>query len=364
MNFDFSEEQLLLKSEARRFLENSCDLSLVRTVLDDDSTSYHAQLWRSIADLGWTSTVIPEEYGGLGLTAVELCAIAEELGRSIAPIPFSSTAYLFTHALLIAGSQEQKSRLLPKIATGEIIGCCAIAESPGETPIKTNYRASGLKGIKMPVTDGDIAQYAVVLATDSNGESLFLIDLSSPNIQREKLKILDPTRSAAKIVFSGVEAEPLGPSGKGRELKELIYDQCAIYTAFEQIGGTDAVLDLAKNYALERYAFGRPIGSFQAIKHRLAQMYIHSQLARSHAYYGAWALASKSEKLPLAASAAIVSASKAYWFASKECIEIFGGLGATWEADCHLFYRRGKQLSLMLGQPTYWRERLVSALEQ
>jgi alkylation response protein AidB-like acyl-CoA dehydrogenase len=142
-----------------------------------------------------------------------------------------------------------------------------------------------------------------------------------------------------------------------------IYDRAATYIAFEQVGGADRCLEMTRDYALERYAFGRPIGSYQAIKHKLADFYILNQLARSHAYYGAWALGEGNAQLARAASAARVAASEAYWFAAKEMIQIFGGIGTTWDADCHLHYRRSKHLATMVGGPPLWRERLVADLE-
>jgi alkylation response protein AidB-like acyl-CoA dehydrogenase len=213
------------------------------------------------------------------------------------------------------------------------------------------------------VTDGDVATHAVVLALEAHELGLFLIDLSTDGVSRKVLKTLDPTRSAAELCFQNVAAERLGPAGAGEALLNNIIDRGAVLIAFEQIGGADQALEMARNYALERYSFGRPIGSFQAIKHRLADMYIRNQLARSNAYFGAWMLSEGSNTLARAAAAARIAASDAYWFAAKETIEIFGGIGTTWEVDCHLHYRRAKQLALMVGGPVVWRERLVSSLE-
>ena len=363
MDFDYSEEQLLMQSEARRFLASACNLDVVREVLNSSEKSYSPDLWKQIAEMGWLGAGIPEKYGGLGLGSTELCAIAEELGRALAPVPFSTTQYLFAQALLIAGSEEQKERYLPDVASGELIGSFATVEGPSEVSLDTIVTSTGLTGVKIPVTDGDIARFAVVLATDKGQESLYIIDLTSPGVVRSMLSSLDPTRSIAKLELTDVACELLGELGKGRQLKQHIYDRSAVFVAFEQLGGADAVLDATKSYALERYAFGRPIGSYQALKHRMAHMYVRNQVARSNAYYGAWALDSDTGMLPRAAAAARVAASDAYWFASKESIEIFGGMGTTWEANCHLFYRRAKHLSLLVGQPERWRERLAAELE-
>jgi alkylation response protein AidB-like acyl-CoA dehydrogenase len=364
MNFDYSEEQQLLRQEARRFLSDNSDVEAVRQVLNDADQPYDNALWSSVADLGWLGAIIPEEDGGLGLGATELCAISEELGRALAPIPFCSTVYLLTQALLIAGNDEQRASLLPKIAAGKLLGCLATSEGPGVRAAQTRVENGRLTGTKVPVSDGDVADYAIVLAADDAGGSLYLVDLSADGIEAKPLTTLDPTRSAAELSFSNTAVERLGDAGAGQALVQQIFDRAAIYIAFEQIGGADAVLEMARDYALERYAFGRAIGSFQAIKHRIANMYIRNQVARSNCYYGAWALESASKELPKAAAAARVAANEAFRFASKEAIEVFGGIGTTWEADCHLYYRRAKQLALAVGPTAAWRERLAAELER
>lgn len=364
MNFDYSEEQRLLQQEARKFLTANSDSAAVRGVLDDSNKAFDHTLWSSIATLGWLGAIIPESDGGLGLDATDLCAISEELGRAIAPVPFASTAYLFTQALLLAGSEEQRKRLLPRIAEGNLIGCFATSERAGTRAIDTRVNQGKLNGLKIPVTDGDIADFAIVLASDADGCSLYLTDLRADGVQAKPLSTLDPSRSAAELSFSNTPAELLGDAGNGHALVQQVFDRAAIFIAFEQIGGADAVLEMARDYALERYAFGRPIGSFQAIKHRIANMYIRNQVARSNCYYGAWALEAQSDELPKAAAAARVAASEAFRFASKEAIEVFGGIGTTWETDCHLFYRRAKQLALVVGPTAVWRERLAAELER
>ena len=366
MNFDFSDDQKFLKSEARKFLEGECPTSRVRKVLDDDARAYDEDLWKAVAAQGWLGAAIPEEHGGLGLGYLELCVIAEELGRSLAPIPFASTVYFLAEAVLLAGSEAQKAALLPKIAAGEVIGCLATSEGPGLlTPSSVQASVSGgkLSGAKVPVSDGGIATHALVLAKEGGQPGLFLVDLAS-GVTRESLKTLDPTRDSAKLTFSGAPAERLGGAGDGFALLEQILDRAAVLLAFEQCGGADRCLEMAKAYALERYAFGRVIASYQAIKHKLADIYVKNELARSNAYYGAWALNTGAPELPVAASAARIAASEAFWFASKENIQTHGGMGFTWEVDAHLFYRRSRQLSLVAGAPRVWKERLVSQLER
>ena len=365
MNFDYSDDQKFLKSEARKFLDARATAKVNRAVLDDPTKSYDADLWTAVAEMGWLGTAIPEEHGGLGLGHVELCAIAEELGRVVAPIPFASTVYFFAEAVMLAGSEAQKADLLPKVSSGELIGCFATSEGPGAVAadrLSCTVDGGKLSGVKIPVTDGDIAHKAVVLASEGGKPSLFIVDLSG--VTRETLKTLDPSRSAAKLTFSGAPAERLGGVGEGIALMEAVFDRAAVLIAFEQVGGADKCLEMAKEYALGRYAFGRTIAGYQAIKHKLADIYVKNELARSNAYYGAWALNTSASELPIAASAARIAGSEAFWFAAKENVQTHGGMGFTWAVDCHLYYRRAKQLGLVAGAARSWKERLVSQLER
>lgn len=366
MNFDFSEDQKYLAGEARKFLDAESPTSEVRKVLNDDAVPYHKALWKKIAEMGWLGTTIPEEHGGLGLGMLEMCVLAEEMGRAIAPVPFASTAYYLTEALKLAGSEAQKAALLPQIAAGDIIGAWAASEGPGHptaATLSTTFDGKALTGTKIPVTDGDVATHAVVLAKEGKGASLVLVDLSGKGVSRKTVQTLDPTRSHAEITFDGAAAERLGGKGEGEALTAALLDRVAVLLAFEQVGGATRCLEMANEYAKNRYAFGRPIGGNQAIKHKLADMYVKNEVARSNAYYGAWALSTGAPELPEAAAAARVAASEAFWFASKENIQTHGGMGFTWEVDCHLFYRRAKLLSVQAGSPKVWKEKLVRALE-
>jgi len=364
MNFEFSEEQNMLRDQAKNFLDAKCSRQVVRAVLDGGD-SFAKEVWAEMKQLGWMGTAIPEEYGGLGMSDLELCVIAEELGRSLAPTPFSSSVYLFARTLLTAGSEDQKRNCLPQIAGGDTIGTLAIIES-ARSPATIELRAndSKLTGVKLPVTDGDVADAAIVLARDNSGVSLYLTDLMDSTVKRETLESVDPTRSQARIEFSSTPAQRLGGAGQGWELLNKVYDSAAVLFAFEQIGGAQAALNDARDYALERYAFGRPIGSFQAIKHKLADMYVATELARSNSYYGAWALRNDAPELPVAAATARISATEAFELCSKENIQTHGGMGFTWEFDCHLFYRRSKLLAVNLGSLSRWKDRLITNLEQ
>lgn len=367
MNFDYTDDQKFLKEEARKFLQARCTSATTRAVLDDDAKPFDRALWREVAEMGWTGAAIPEEHGGSGLGHVELCAIAEELGRVVAPIPFASTVYVFAEAILSAGSGAQKAALLPGVAAGEVIGCLATSDGPGAIAADTTLAtvADGrISGVKLPVTDGDVATHAIVLARGDAGPGLYLVDLALEGVTREPLKSVDPTRSVAQLTFADAACEPLGVEGDGAAMLSTVLDRAAVLFAFEQVGGADRCLEMAKGYAMERYAFGRVIASYQAIKHKLADIYVKTELARSSAYYGAWALATDAAELPEAAAAARIAGTAAYDFAAKENLQTHGGMGFTWEVDCHLHLRRARQLALALGGPPVWRERLVRRIER
>jgi alkylation response protein AidB-like acyl-CoA dehydrogenase len=367
VNFDFSDDQKALAAEARRFLAAQCPVARVRAVLDDPEVAWDEGLWRAVADLGWLGAAIPDRFGGLGLGRLELCALAEEIGRALAPIPFASSVYLATEAILAGADGDLQAVSLPKLASGEFIGALATAEGPGELRIDrmtARVERGRLTGTKTPVTDGGVATHAVVLALEEGRPGLFWVDLRTPEVRRSNIATIDPTRNAARLQFLGAEAVRLSAAGGAGDLLNRIWDTAAVLLAFEQLGGAERCLEMATDFACDRYAFGRPIGSFQALKHKLADLYVRNQLARSNAYYGAWALDRDPAALPLAASVAQVSASDAYWVASKETIQTFGGLGFTWEVDCHLYYRRSRQLAVELGAPRTWKERVVRAMPQ
>jgi alkylation response protein AidB-like acyl-CoA dehydrogenase len=367
VNFDYTDDQKALKEEARRFLASASPLTVARAVLESPHVGYDIALWDRIVEQGWCGATIPESYGGLGLGYVELCALAEELGRAVAPVPFASSIYFFAEALMVAGSEAQKSSMLPRIASGELIGTLAVSEGAGvltEARIAAQVSAGKLFGTKLPVTDGMAAGHAVVLALSDLGLGLYLVDLKGPGVSRTAVSNIDPTRGSAQIVFDGAPVEPLGEAGNGLETLNRIQDRGAILLAFEQLGGADRCLEMARDYALDRYAFGRPIGSYQAIKHKLADVFVKNEVARANAYFGAWALSTNATELPVAAAAARVAGSAAYWLASKEMIQTYGGIGVTWEADCHFFFRRARHLGLVIGAPRDWKRRLANALVQ
>ena len=367
MNFEFSEEQLMLREQARGFLSQHCPPGKVRAVLDGEQ-DHDAELWSSVAEMGWTATAIPEAYGGLGLGYYELAVIAEELGRAVAPIPFSSSVYLATEAIMMFGSEAQKAHWLPQLASGDCIATLAHAEGPGQTSaksLKTVLSGQTLTGSKKPVADGSAAHIAIVSCrADDDSVQLCLVELNHENVRREALPTLDFSRGHAALEFTDCPAQALGDGVVPWLALESLFDRAAVLMAWEQLGLADMALEQACDYAKQRYAFGRPIGSFQAIKHKLAGMYVKNALARSNAYHGAWALASGSDSLTLAAATARVASIQASLNAAQENIQTHGGMGFTWEFDCQFYYRRAKLLSLALGSERYWQDRLVTALEQ
>jgi len=363
MNFDFSDEQKLLQQTARDYLEANSPLTTCREILEGDQP-YAAELWKGAAEMGWQGAVIPEQYGGAGFGHLELAMIAYEIGRALAPIPFGPSVYFATEAILRLGSDAQKQAWLPKLANGSAIGTFALTEKPGQNAadsIGAFVNGGRLSGVKMPVADGGVADVAVVAATEAGHVGLYLVDLASSGIHRESLDSFDPSRSQASLRFDGVACEKLEGSG-AREIAKLL-DVAAVLQAFEQVGAAERALEITREFILGRYAFGKPIAAFQAIKHRMADLWCKIEIARSNAYYAAWALANDDAELATAAPIARIAASEAFEDTTVEMIEFHGGVGYTWEYDCHLFYRRAKLLSSSLGTPKYWKNLLIDRLQ-
>lgn len=357
MNFQFSDEAEALRDQARRFLEDKADRSKARAVMNAGS-SHDAALWSEIVALGWTALRIPEEHGGLGLSVLELCVLAEELGRALAPVPFTSSVLLATEALIAGGTDSQKAKWLPKLADGSAIGTVALAEGTN-TPAKAskavkigNGRATG---IKAPVADAAVADFIIF----SGPDGLYLVE--KDNVKIEAVDTIDLVRRSSRVTMDNAPVEALDG---GLVTLEAFVQSSAVLLAFEGLGGADAAMEMAVSYAKERVAFGRKIGGYQAVKHRAAEMYIKNQLARSHAYYGAWALLTGAAELAQAAAGARLAAVDAFQFAAEENVQLHGGIGFTWESDCQFFYRRARTLALSLGSKTHWADVLVRSLEQ
>ena len=369
MNFEFSDDQKQLRDQARRYLAEHSPPKAVRAVLEGNAP-YDKALWKGLAEMGFLGVAIPEEFGGAGAGHLELCVIAEEMGRALAPVPFSSTIYLAAEAIMLAGSDAQKAKWLPKIASGEAIGTLALFEgvgNPSHKAIKVSASQGAVSGTKTPVADGAIADFAIVAArTGSTGREtdigLFIVELSGDGVTRKALANLDQAHGQAEITFDRAKAEPLGATSEGWSILTRVLDRAAVLMAFEQVGGADRALEMGRDYALDRIAFGRQIGSFQAVKHILADMYVSATLARSNCYYGAWALSTDAAELPEAAATARISATQAFQHCAKNNIQVHGGMGFTWEFDCHLYYRRANVLALSLGSATYWENQLIDRL--
>lgn len=362
MNFDFSDEQKLLQQTARDYLAANSPLSTCREILEG-SQSYAASLWKGAAEMGWQGAVVPESFGGAGFGYLELAMIAYEVGRALAPIPFGPSVFVATEAILRHGSATQKSAWLPKLANGSAIGTFALAEKPGQNAaeaIAATVKDGKLSGTKLPVADGDVANVAIVAAKEAGTTGLYLVDLAGAGVERKTLESFDPSRSQATIRFDGARCEKL--EGADAAAIARLLDRAAVLTAFEQIGGADRALEITREFIVGRYAFGKPIAANQAIKHRMADLWCDIEIARSNAYYAAWALANEDAELPVAACLARIAACEAFEKTTIEMIEFHGGVGYTWEYDCHLFYRRAKQLAGLLGTPKYWKNLLIDRL--
>ena len=365
MNFDFSEEQKLLQHTARDYLAEHCSLAAPRAVLESGG-SHDAELWKGVAEMGWPGAAVPERYGGAGFGRLELSLLAMEVGRALAPIPFGPSVYLVTEALLEAGTDAQKERWLPGLASGDVIGTFALAEKPGRAgvgSVEARFDGGAVSGSKLPVQDASIAGLLLCVVQTGSGPGLALVELGGAGAVALPVESVDGSRPLGRLALEAAPAELLGGDGGGEASISHLMDRAAVLTAFEQVGGAERTLEMTREFSMGRYAFGRPIASFQALKHRMADMYALIQLATSNAYYGAWALESGANELPMAACGARISACDAYEHCAAEMIQMYGGVGYTWEYDCHLFYRRAKLLGLTIGSAGEWRDLLVTRLE-
>ena len=366
MNFDFPDDQKLLQQTARDYLTDNASLALCREVLESD-TPYAAGLWKGAAELGWLGTAIPEEYGGAGFGYLELVLIAEEIGRALAPIPFGSTLYGPAEAIRLAGSPEQQKHHLTRIAAGEEVATLAWTEAPGQNDVEavtTTFRDGRVTGTKVPVVDGGAADTALVAADSPEGLCLVLVDLAGDGVSREAVSSIDPSRPLAALRFEGAPGERLGAAGEGPALVARTLDRAAALMAFEQLGSATRALEITREFVMGRYAFGRPIASFQAVKHRLADLWCEIELARSNCFWAAWALENDESELQLAACSARLAATRALELAAVEMVQLHGGVGYTWEYDCHLLYRRSRLLGAALGGAPAWRDRLVARIDE
>ncbi len=356
MNFDFSDDQRLIQKTVREMLAATSSSTAVRAVMAGQAP-YASTVWQNLIDMGAATAAIPEIYGGAGLGYLELCLVAEEAGRHLAPVPLSSSFYLAAEALLQGGSETQRRNWLPRIAAGDLIATAILQRSESYLNIPPlSFDGGVLSGTVTAVPDGAAAGLAVLRA----GADLVLVDLSAGGVTRTPQPSLDPSRPCAELRFSAVPAERLPCDGA--TIAARVLNGGAVLLAFEQVGGSARILEISRDYTLERRAFGRQVGAFQALKHKMADLYTGNELARAHAYYGAWALAATAPELAKAAAAARVAATAAFNGAAEEGIEIHGGIGFTWEMDCHLYLRRARHLAHLIGSEHAWRVQLANEL--
>jgi alkylation response protein AidB-like acyl-CoA dehydrogenase len=375
VNFAFSEEQEQLRDSVRRFLDAKSSSVEVRRLMET-TDGYDPAVWAQMAnELGLQSLHIPEEHGGQGFTFVELGMVLEEMGRVLLCAPYFSTVVLAAGAIMNAGTPDQQGELLGGIASGETIATLAFTEENGKWDAsgiemvanRTDDGTYTLDGTKMFVLDGHIADLVVVVArlegtTGEEGISFFTVAGDASGLTRTALATLDQTRKQAKLEFRGVTAAPLGEPGAGWAALSKTLDQAAAMLANEEAGGAQHVLDMSVEYAKVRVQFGRPIGSFQAVKHMCADMLLEVESAKSAAYYAAWAATDDNDELPVAASLAKAYCSDAFFHAAAANIQIHGGIGFTWEHDAHLYFKRAKSSEILLGDATYHRELLAQRI--
>jgi alkylation response protein AidB-like acyl-CoA dehydrogenase len=374
VDFAFSEEQDQLRDAVRRFLEAKSPSAEVRRLMETDE-GYDPAVWSQMAnELGLQSLHIPEEYGGQGFTWVELGIVLEEMGAALLCAPYFSTVVLAASAIMNGATPEQQAELLPGIASGETIAALAITEPNGRwdaSGVEMIATGSGdavtLSGTKSYVIDGHIANLLIVVARTegsigTDGVGFYAVDGDAAGLTRTQLATLDQTRKQAKLDFAGVPARALGDAGNAWPAVEKTLQHASIGLCNEMVGGAQKVLDMSVEYAKVRVQFGRPIGSFQAIKHKCADMLLEVESAKSAAYYAAGTAAEDTDELAVIASLTKAFCSDAYFHATAENIQIHGGIGFTWEHDAHLYFKRAKSSEILLGDATYHRERLATLI--
>lgn len=359
MQLERSEEQQLLAEQVGRLLAERSSPDRLRELIDAGS-EWDEPLWRELAEMGILGAALPEAHGGLSMGASDLGVISEELGRANAALPFASSIVLAAEAIRLFGTEEQQAKWLPGLASGETVACFAHAEGNDEfdlARIATRFADGALQGAKSPVADAGIASLAVVLAKDTADQPVFVVaDLA--DIKKERLKSFDELRAHYSLQLDGVPAEKLSRAGSGLDWRSL-FDRAAVQAAYEAVGGAEACLSMARDYAMERFIFARPLASYQSIKHKLADIRMRIELARSAAEFAGWTADHDASALPHAAASARLAAIAAFEPAARENLQVHGGIGYTFEANCHFYYRRERTLSLSLGGREYWADRLV-----
>ncbi len=372
MDVTFTAEQAMLQDTARRFVAKELDIEYIRSIVDGDDTLTQEK-WDKLAELGCHGILIPEEFGGLGLSFVDLVVVLEEMGRAPLPGPFVSTVVLAGEAIRLAGSTEQKSAFLPGIAGGEIKATVAWAEPESlysTDAFNTEYQRAGsgiiLRGTKLFVTDASASDLIICAAKGPHGTGLVMVDRKAPGLEITPLMTMDRTTELCEVVFNDVRIEPNALMVEGHKASAVLgrlFNRINVAYALDMIGGTDRALEMAVSYAKVREQFGQPIGAFQALKHRCADLLMGLEGARSIAYYAAWAQDNDEKEATLHASTAKVFCTEVYAGATRDVLQILGGIGFSWENEIHVYLKRAKCLGALFGDPAFHRERLAQELD-
>ncbi|WP_393916106.1 acyl-CoA dehydrogenase family protein [Halostreptopolyspora alba] len=368
MSLEITAEQEALRETSRRFLSEATPLSRVREVMATD-TVFDTELWTRMAtELGALGLAVPEELGGAGLGYPEVSYLAEEAGRALAPGALLATAGLAVPALM-AGNERARARLLPRIVDGAAVGAVAWLDpgadwSSTSPPTRAARDGHGwtLTGDTSPVLDGAVADVLLVLAEHPQGPTVFSVEPDQAGVTRTPLPGLDQTRGLARVELDGAAAEPVSAPGAGRAMVTTALDHANVVLASEMVGGAQACLDMSVEYAKEREQFGRPIGAFQAVKHKCAEVLVEVEGARSMTRYAAWCASHNTAELPTASAIAKATAAEAYFRAAAENVQIHGGIGFTWEHDAHLYFKRAKTSQMLFGDTGAYRRHVADLI--
>jgi alkylation response protein AidB-like acyl-CoA dehydrogenase len=377
MEFGFSEQQNLLRASARQFLERESPPDVVRR-MSDDPQGYPPNLWQKMAALGWMGLVLPETYAGSGLSFVDLTILMEEMGRVLLPAPFFSSVALGGLTVLEVGSDEQRRLLLPRLARGEIKVCLALLETDGRyDPRGIGLRASirgnraTLNGTKLFVVDAQSADYVILVARTRGGRnpesgiSLFMLDIKSPGVVCTPLVSMDQTRRLSEVSFARVSVS-LDAMLNGRDtawtMLQRALDKATVALSAEMLGGAEKAMEMCVAYSKSRVQFGRQIGGFQAVKHKIADMKVWVENAKSVVYYAAWAVDSNAPEAGRAASMAKAYCSEMFSRVTADGMQVHGGIGFTWDHNMHLYFKRAKSSEVLLGNATWHRERIATLI--
>jgi alkylation response protein AidB-like acyl-CoA dehydrogenase len=379
MDIKLSEDQLEIARHARRFCENESSIEYVRTMFEDER-GFTDDVWAKMAEMGWMGMRIPESYDGLELGLLDLALVLEEMGRGLTPGPFFSTVLLAAEVIMEAGTDEQKRKYLPGIAVGEIKGTLALHEPEGGADlgyIQMEARTDGdgyiLNGTKLSVPDAHVADFFICAARSKKGKrpargvTLFILEPNTQGLSISRLPTMDGTRKLGSVDFKDVRVGPtaiLGEPDKGWKPLQRALQRAQVGLCAECVGGAQLAMEMATEYAKVRIQFDQPIGAFQAIKHRCAQMYVEVETARSILYWAAWSQDhGKPKEAALSASVAKAYCTEAYRSCSASAIQVLGGTGFSWEHDIHFYLKRAKANEMALGDPVYHREQVVRLLE-